>query len=80
MQRLLRAADWDVEGVCGDVRDFVVEHLSDPGAVLAGDETGFLKKGINPLACNVSTPAPPDARRTVRSACSWPMPPDTGTL
>ena len=32
--------------VRGDVRDFVVEHLGDPGAVLAGDETGFLKKGI----------------------------------
>jgi SRSO17 transposase len=46
MQRLLRAADWDVDGVRDDVRDFVVEHLGDHAAVLAGDETGFLKKGV----------------------------------
>ena len=45
MQRLLRKADWDVEGVRDDVRDYVVEHLGDSDAVLAGDETGFLKKG-----------------------------------
>ncbi len=42
MQRLLRKADWDVDGVRDDVRDYVVEHLGDPEAVLAGDETGFL--------------------------------------
>ncbi|WP_460697455.1 IS701 family transposase [Nocardia thraciensis] len=46
MQRLLRAADWDVDGVRDDVRDYVVAHLGDPEAVLAGDETGFLKKGM----------------------------------
>ncbi|NQE66740.1 hypothetical protein NG2371_01188 [Nocardia gamkensis] len=46
MQRLLRAADWDVDAVRDDVRDYVVEHLGDSEAVLAGDETGFLKKGV----------------------------------
>ncbi|WP_433662417.1 IS701 family transposase [Nocardia sp. CA-128927] len=46
MQRLLRKADWDVEGVRDDVRDYVIEHLGDPEAVLAADETGFLKKGV----------------------------------
>ncbi|MGW4126096.1 IS701 family transposase [Nocardia sp. NPDC004711] len=45
MQRLLRKADWDVDGVRDDVREYVVEHLGDPAAVLAGDETGFVKKG-----------------------------------
>jgi SRSO17 transposase len=30
MQRLLRAAGWDVEAVRDDVRDYVVEHLGDP--------------------------------------------------
>jgi SRSO17 transposase len=45
MQRLLRRADWDVEGVRDDVRDYVVEHLGDPQGVLVGDETGFVKKG-----------------------------------
>lgn len=45
MQRLPRRADWDVDGVRDDVRDYVVEHLGDPQGVLIGDETGFLKKG-----------------------------------
>jgi SRSO17 transposase len=46
MQRLLRRADWDVDGVRDDVRDYVVEQLGDPQGVLIGDETGFLKKGV----------------------------------
>jgi SRSO17 transposase len=45
MQRLLRRADWDVDGVRDDVRDHVIEHLGDPDGVLIGDETGFVKKG-----------------------------------
>src|SRR5246500_4955433 len=45
MQRLLRRADWDVDGVRDDVRDYVVEHLGDPDGVLIADDTGFLKKG-----------------------------------
>jgi SRSO17 transposase len=47
MQRLLAAADWDAEAVRDDVRDYVVEHLGAPSAVLVVDETGFLKKGSN---------------------------------
>lgn len=46
MQRLLRRADWDVDGVRNDVRDYVVEHLGTSSGVLVVDETGFLKKGI----------------------------------
>jgi SRSO17 transposase len=45
MQRLLRRADWDVDGVRDDVRDYVAEQLGDPGGVLIADDTGFLKKG-----------------------------------
>jgi SRSO17 transposase len=45
MQRLLRRADWDVDGVRDDVRDYVIEHLGDREGVLIADETGFLKKG-----------------------------------
>jgi SRSO17 transposase len=45
MQRLLRRADWDVDGVRDDVRDCVIEHLGGPGGVLIADETGFIKKG-----------------------------------
>jgi len=46
MQRLLRRADWDVDGVRDDVRDYAIEHLGDDAeGVLIADETGFLKKG-----------------------------------
>jgi SRSO17 transposase len=45
MQRLLRRAEWNVDGVRDDVRDYVVEHLGSPNGVLIMDETGFLKKG-----------------------------------
>ena len=45
MQRLLRRADWDVDGVRDDVRDYVVEHLGDADGVLIADDAGFLKKG-----------------------------------
>ncbi len=45
MQRLLRRADWDVDGVRDDVRDYVAGHLGDREGVLIADDTGFLKKG-----------------------------------
>jgi len=45
MQRLLRWADWDVDGLRDDVRDHVVEQFGDPAAVLILDDTGFIKKG-----------------------------------
>jgi SRSO17 transposase len=45
MQRLLRRADWDVDGVRDDLRDYVVEQLGEPGGVLIVDDTGFVKKG-----------------------------------
>ena len=45
MQHLLARAVWDHDGVRDDLRDYLVEHLSDPEAVLVIDETGDLKKG-----------------------------------
>ncbi len=45
IQRMLRKAEWDVDGVRDDVRAYVVEQLGDPEGVLICDETGFLKKG-----------------------------------
>ena len=45
VQRLLNAADWDVDAVRDDLREYVVEHLGDLSGVLIVDETGFLKKG-----------------------------------
>jgi SRSO17 transposase len=45
VQRLLNAADWDVDAVRDDLRTYVVEYLGDPAGVLIVDETGFIKKG-----------------------------------
>jgi SRSO17 transposase len=45
MQHLLARAVWDADAVRDDLRDYVVEHLGDPEAVLVIDETGDLKKG-----------------------------------
>jgi SRSO17 transposase len=45
IERLLNAADWDVDAVRDDLRAYVVEHLGAPDGVLVIDETGFLKKG-----------------------------------
>ena len=45
VQRLLNAAEWDVDAVRDDLRDYVIEHLGKSDGVLIIDETGFLKKG-----------------------------------
>jgi SRSO17 transposase len=79
MQRLLRSADWDVDGVRDDVRGYAVERLGDPGGVLIVDETGFVKKEPGRPGCSGSTPGPPGGPRTARSACSSPTPRRTGT-
>ncbi|MGW3829387.1 IS701 family transposase [Streptomyces sp. NPDC005071] len=47
MQHLLCRASWDADAVRDDIREYVVEHLHDPDAVLVVDETGDLKKGIH---------------------------------
>lgn len=46
MQRLLKAAAWDTDGVRDDLRGYIADHLGDADGVLIVDETGFLKKGI----------------------------------
>jgi SRSO17 transposase len=45
MQRLLNFSPWDQDACRDAVCRYAVRHLGDPGAVLAVDETGFLKKG-----------------------------------
>lgn len=74
MHRLLNRCDWDADEVLDDVRDYVVEHLGDPDAVLIVDDTGFLKKGSALPGCNGSTPGRRVGRRTARSGSSSPMP------
>ena len=46
IHQLLNRIGWNTEDVLDDVRDYVVGHFGDPGAVLIVDDTGFLKKGI----------------------------------
>jgi SRSO17 transposase len=46
VQRLVRVARWDADGVRDDLRDYLLAHLGDDASgVLIVDETGFLKKG-----------------------------------
>jgi SRSO17 transposase len=45
VQYLMGRSEWSPDEVRDDLRDYVVEELGDPEAVLVLDETGFLKKG-----------------------------------
>lgn len=45
MQRLLRNAVWDEDGVRDDLQGYVTEHLGSANGVLVVDESGFVKKG-----------------------------------
>jgi SRSO17 transposase len=45
LQHLLARACWDADAVRDDLREYVVEHLGHPEAVLVVDETGDVKKG-----------------------------------
>jgi SRSO17 transposase len=47
LQHLLAGAVWDHDKVRDDVRDYLLDHLADPAAVLVVDETGDLKKGAH---------------------------------
>jgi SRSO17 transposase len=46
LQHLLARERWDADAVRDDLRDYVVEAFGDPRAVLAVDETGDVKKGM----------------------------------
>lgn len=45
MQRLLASAVWDTDGVRDDLRSYALEQLGQEAAILAIDETSFLKQG-----------------------------------
>src|SRR5271165_1940386 len=45
MQRLLNFSPWDEDAARDALARYVVKSMGDPAAVLAVDETGFLKKG-----------------------------------
>jgi SRSO17 transposase len=45
LQRFLNVSPWDVERLLDLNRDYVMEHLASPAAILVADPTGFAKKG-----------------------------------
>ncbi len=51
-QAILGRGRWDAEALRDVVREFALETLADPDAVLVVDETGFLKQGH--ASCGVS--------------------------
>jgi SRSO17 transposase len=66
MQRLLRRADWDVDGVRDDVRDYVAGQLGEPDGVLIADDTGFLKRAPGRREFRDSIAGPRGGRRTAK--------------
>jgi SRSO17 transposase len=51
-QAILGRGHWDADALRDIVRDYALETLADPAAVLVLDETGFLKKGT--ASCGVA--------------------------
>ncbi|MCA1707877.1 MAG: IS701 family transposase [Actinobacteria bacterium] len=45
LQRFLNLSPWDADTLLERNRDYAMENLADPGAVLVADPTGFAKKG-----------------------------------
>lgn len=45
LQRFLNNSPWDVDALLALNRDYVMEHLASPAAILVADPTGFAKKG-----------------------------------
>jgi SRSO17 transposase len=84
MQHFLNRAVWDTDGVAADLREFVVDHLGEPDAVLVIDETGDVKKGDRTVgvqrqytgtAGRVENAAP----KLMGSRSTSPTPPGPGT-
>src|SRR5690625_6867719 len=44
-ENLLSRGSWDHDGVRDDLREYVIEGLGDPAAILVVDKTGDVKKG-----------------------------------
>jgi len=45
LQRLLNLSPWDADALLAVNRQYAMEHLADPNAILVADPTGFAKKG-----------------------------------
>jgi SRSO17 transposase len=47
LQRLLNLSPWDVDALLAVNREYAMEHLASPEAILVADPTGFAKKGTH---------------------------------
>lgn len=56
LQRLLNLSPWDADALLDLTREYAMEHLASPAAILVADPTGFAKKGTQSVACSGSTP------------------------
>ncbi|HEY6793465.1 MAG TPA: IS701 family transposase [Kineosporiaceae bacterium] len=45
LQRFLNLTPWDADALLAANREYAMEHLADPAAILVADPTGFPKKG-----------------------------------
>jgi SRSO17 transposase len=45
LQRFLNLSPWDADALLDLNREYAMEHLASPGAILVADPTGFAKKG-----------------------------------
>jgi SRSO17 transposase len=45
LQRFLNLSPWDADALLAVNREYAMEHLADPAAILVADPTGFAKKG-----------------------------------
>jgi SRSO17 transposase len=72
MQRLLNFSPWDEDAARDALARYVAQAMGDPAAVLAVDETGFLKKGRMSAGVAACIRERRAGSRTARSACSPP--------
>ncbi len=68
-QAVLGRSQWDAEALVAIVRDYVLENLTNPDAVLVIDETGFLKQGKTSCGVGRQYRARPAKSPTARSGC-----------
>jgi len=47
LQRFLNLSPWDADALLGVNREYAMEHLASPEAILVADPTGFAKKGTH---------------------------------
>ena len=47
LQRFLNLSSWDADALLGLNREYAMEHLASPAAILVADPTGFAKKGTH---------------------------------